>query len=266
MTTPNPIQTHGFTPIPTSSTTLTAPTTRQNIPPPKATPLTETPIPTTPLAQRVLSYAQAHLPTPTLHHSLRVYHYGLAMKQYLSSLDNSACSPGWADFSHETFFLACLLHDIGTTEENMRGTRLSFEFAGGLRAWGVLLGGDDGDGDGEGEGERGAKKGDGVASKEQAESVVEAIIRHQDLGEVGMITALGGVLQLGTIFDNTGKHAQLLHKDTIKEVIQRYPRTGWSACFAGVVKEEIRQKPWAHSTALGEDFTEKVLGNPYGDE
>ena len=69
----------------------------------------------------------------------------------------------------------------------MRETRLSFEFAGGLRAWGVLLGGDDGEGE-------------GVASREQAESVVEAIVRHQDLCEVGWITAIGGVLQLGTIF------------------------------------------------------------------
>lgn len=66
--------------------------------------------------------------------------------------------------------------------------------------------------------------------------------------------------------DNTGKHAHLLHEDTISEVIRQYPRTGWSACFAGVVKEEIRQKPWAHSTVLGEEFAERVLGNPYGDE
>ena len=187
MTTPNPIQTHGFTAIPASSTTFTAPATQKGIPP-KA--IIETPIPRTPLAQRILTYAQTHLPTPTLHHSLRVYHYGLAMKQYLSAQDNNNNSesyPGWAEFSDETFFLACMLHDIGTTEENMRETRLSFEFAGGLRAWGVLLGGDDGEGE-------------GVASREQAESVVEAIVRHQDLCEVGWITAIGGVLQLGTIF------------------------------------------------------------------
>ena len=38
------------------------------------------------------------------------------------------------------------------------------------------------------------------APKEQAESVAEAIIRHQDLGETGKITALGQLLQLATIF------------------------------------------------------------------
>ncbi|PKY03254.1 cyanamide hydratase [Aspergillus campestris IBT 28561] len=251
---PNPIQTHGFTAIPASSTKFTDPVTQKGVTP-HPLHLTSTPIPTTPLAQRILSYAQSHLPTQTLQHSLRVYHYGLAMKQYLSSQGvGDESSPGWAGFSDETFFLACMLHDIGTTEENMRGTRLSFEFAGGVRALGVLLG------DG---GDAGVE---GVASKEQAESVVEAIVRHQDLCEVGWITALGGVLQLGTIFDNTGKHAHLLHEDTIQEVIRQYPRTGWSACFAGVVKEEIRQKPWAHSTVLGEEFAERVLGNPYGDE
>lgn len=35
---------------------------------------------------------------------------------------------------------------------------------------------------------------------EQAESVVEAIIRHQDLGETGKITTIGLLLQLATIF------------------------------------------------------------------
>lgn len=39
-----------------------------------------------------------------------------------------------------------------------------------------------------------------VAPVEQAESVAEAIIRHQDLCEVGKITAVGQLVQLATIF------------------------------------------------------------------
>jgi hypothetical protein len=39
-----------------------------------------------------------------------------------------------------------------------------------------------------------------VAPKDQAESVAEAVMRHQDLCEKGKITALGQLLQLATIF------------------------------------------------------------------
>ena len=38
------------------------------------------------------------------------------------------------------------------------------------------------------------------APKAQAESVAEAIIRHQDLGQTGKITTLGQLVQLATVF------------------------------------------------------------------
>jgi cyanamide hydratase len=62
--------------------------------------------------------------------------------------------------------------------------------------------------------------------------------------------------------DNTGAHSHLLHDDTIQDVIKHYPRTGWSSCFASVVRDEITLKPWAHTTVIG-GFGEKILANPY---
>ena len=59
---------------------------------------------------------------------------------------------------------------------------MSFEFYGGLLALELLQ-----------------KEGYG-APKAQAESVAEAIIRHQDLGESGKITGLGLLVQLATVF------------------------------------------------------------------
>lgn len=38
------------------------------------------------------------------------------------------------------------------------------------------------------------------ASRSQAESVCEAIIPHADLGDTGMITNLGQLIQLSTLF------------------------------------------------------------------
>jgi cyanamide hydratase len=88
--------------------------------------------------------------------------------------------PGWT-VSEETYALTCLLHDIGTTPENLRKTLLSFEFYGGMLALRLI-------------------SEELRAPLEQGEAVAEAIIRHQDLGETGKITTLGQLIQLATIF------------------------------------------------------------------
>ncbi|KLJ08031.1 hypothetical protein EMPG_16512 [Blastomyces silverae] len=153
-----------------------------------------------------------------------------------------------------------MLHDIGTTEGNLRKTRLSFEFYGGMLAMEVLR--DVKGGGGGGEEEEEEETGLLVAPVEQAESVAEAIIRHQDLCEVGKITAVGQLLQLATIFDNTGSYEDLVHPSTIEYVNAAFPRLKWADCFAATIRQENRLKPWAHTTALGEEeFPAKVLGN-----
>lgn len=60
--------------------------------------------------------------------------------------------------------------------------------------------------------------------------------------------------------DNTGAFADLVHADTIKDVSTHFPRMQWSSCFSSTM-QEIDLKPWAHSTALGDEFKDKVLGN-----
>jgi cyanamide hydratase len=93
--------------------------------------------------------------------------------------------PEWTSITEEstfleTYALACLLHDIGTTDQHLEETLLSFEFYGGFVAEGVLR-------------EKGVVR-------EMRDAVVESVIRHQDLGEVGTQTRVGGLLQLATIF------------------------------------------------------------------
>lgn len=80
----------------------------------------------------------------------------------------------------ETYYLTCLLHDLGTTAENLHGTHMSFEYYGAFKALNFLR--------------------DSGASIDQAEAVSEAIIRHADLGETGTLTSLGMLIQLSTVF------------------------------------------------------------------
>ncbi|KAK1148871.1 hypothetical protein N8T08_008756 [Aspergillus melleus] len=237
----DPLQEYGLTPVPSSAEKLIEQAVRHRGSPPAAL-VSATPMPDTSLARRIQTYARMHLPQPTFHHSMRVYHLGLAVKSHFF--------PEW-QFSDETYFLACMLHDIGTSAENLGATHLSFEFYGGFLALDVLQRSDDG------------SETSAVSPKAQAESVAEAIIRHQDLCQVGSITAVGQLVQLATIFDNTGMHSQLVHADTVRDVNRQFPRLRWSGCFADTVRQEMQLKPWAHTTTLGEDdFPAKILSNP----
>ncbi|KAL1885570.1 hypothetical protein Plec18167_001065 [Paecilomyces lecythidis] len=240
----DPVEVYGFTPVVSSAEALLKSSAPYPAPssPPVPISVSDIQIPNTPIAQRIHDYAKSHLPEPVYNHSIRVYLYGIAIKRYRF--------PTWA-FTDETYYLSCLLHDIGTTEENMRRTHLSFEFYGGILALEVLQ-------------SAGAiaVASDVVAPREQAESVTEAIIRHQDLCQQGKITVLGQLLQLATIFDNTGTYSELVHRATIEDVTKNYPRLKWSDCFAAVIHRENSLKPWAHTTTLGEEeFPAKVQGN-----
>ncbi|KAJ5746869.1 uncharacterized protein N7511_008565 [Penicillium nucicola] len=233
------ISTYGLTAVPSSATTLLA-TDPPKIPA-SFIPVSQSPIPTTPLAQRIDAYAKAHLPEPTYNHSRRVYHYGIAIKQYRF--------PEWT-VSDETYFLACLLHDIGTTKKNITATKMSFEFYGGFITLDVLQNLEAST----------TSASAAVAPRDQAESVAEAVIRHQDFGEKGNLTALGQLLQLATMFDNIGAWADLVHLSTIADVCKHFPRLKWSNCFASTILEETGLKPWSHTTVLG-DAPSRVLGN-----
>lgn len=160
---------HGFTPATVRDHESLAEI--KNAAPARPTTTAELPVPSTPLAQAVTKYAQEKLQEQTFNHSMRVFYFGQAIrKQYFSQ---------WT-FSDETWLLSCLLHDIGTTDENLHATLMSFEFYGGIVALNEL-----------------ERQG---SSQAQRESVAEAIFRHQDLGKTGTITALGQLLQLATVF------------------------------------------------------------------
>ncbi|KAI1256235.1 hypothetical protein MGN70_002398 [Eutypa lata] len=188
-----------------------------------------------PVVAKVQDYAKKHLILQTYHHSMRVYYWGYAILH-----DQFPEHAGQVSLS--TWALACLLHDIGTTAENLRGTLLSFEWFGGILALNLTR--------------------ESGAPAAQAEAVAEAIIRHQDLGTEGKITLLGQVIQLATIYDNMGGNAGLVDPATLADVNRVWPRAGWSGCFAATIRQENGLKPWAHTTHLGEDaFPEGVENN-----
>lgn len=133
------------------------------VPNPKPpTPQLNTDLPNSKVSQYILEYAQEKLPTKVLNHSLRVYLYSRAIikDQF----------PDW-NLDDEVVFVTSLLHDIGTTDQNMKATKMSFEFYGGLLSRDLVL--------------------NQTKNQDYAEAVSEAIIRHQDLEKAATLLPWG---------------------------------------------------------------------------
>ena len=73
---------------------------------------------------------------------------------------------------------------------------------------------------------------------------------------------MGFLNQIATLVDNTGKYVELVHEKTVEDVVQAWPRLGWSGCFAHAVRREVKLKPWSHTTKI-EGFAEMIEGNEY---
>ncbi|KAH8077082.1 hypothetical protein BXZ70DRAFT_705897 [Cristinia sonorae] len=204
--------------------------------------VTDFPLPNSPLVQAVRDFVKGELTEQTFNHSHRVYIYGTALVK--------THFPNWS-YDDETYLLACLLHDIGTAEKYLATTKMSFEFKGAIVARDLIL----------------SLKG----AEDQADSVCDAIIRHQDIFvKGGNITMIGQILQLATILDNVGIRASLIHPKPIETTCAKYPRKGWSEAFAQTIEKEENLKPWCHTTTfevtnwqrgMSSQFATDVRGN-----
>jgi len=192
-----------------------------------------------PIVAKTLTYARGVLHPATFNHSMRVYFYGMVItKQQFPEIASTLSPMTWA--------LTCLLHDVGTAEENLTATRMSFDIYGGIKALHILK--------------------DFGASQDQAEAVAEAIIRHEDMGVDGTITYIGQLIQLATTYDNTTIHPHvkdfqnMVHDTTRAQIAESHPRLKWSNVFSTIIRKEESIKPWCHSTHLV-DFADEIENN-----
>ncbi|KAL1744302.1 hypothetical protein HDZ31DRAFT_74318 [Schizophyllum fasciatum] len=245
MTSPSdPVTFYGFTPVPRDPGLLFKdhPTAGGASPKQDLFTAADFPAPESPVVDAIEAFVKAELDQNTYNHSRRVFVYGSALAR--------THFPTWS-LDPATYYLACLLHDLGTAPHILRTTRLSFEFAGAILARERLLA--------------------HGAPAEQADSVAEAVIRHQDIFVAGgNITTLGQVLQLATILDNVGLRATLLHPQLIESTTTAFPRNGWSEHFARTIETELSLKPWCHTSTfeapgwkegIQSNFARDVRGN-----
>ncbi|KAM6493109.1 hypothetical protein JOM56_011243 [Amanita muscaria] len=240
----DPVTFYGFTPVVRDPDVLFTdhPTASGDHPKQDAFTASDFPAPDSQLAIEVKKFAREELDEQTFNHSNRVYIYGVALiKTHF---------PTW-EYDHETYYFACLLHDIGTAERFLASTKMSFEFKGAIVARDLIL------------------KLGGV--EDQADSICDAIVRHQDIFvKGGNITMIGQILQLATILDNTGIRANLIHPTLIESTCAAFPRKGWTEKFAHVIETELKLKPWCHTSTfeipgwkegVASNFATAVRGN-----
>jgi cyanamide hydratase len=196
------------------------------------------PLPSSPLAKAVQSFAKAQLSPETYNHSMRVYYIGetVLLTHFREAWPSLVNDP-------TAYFCSCLLHDIGTTDANITATKMSFEYYGGLLARKLVVEENGGD-------------------PEMGDSIAETIIRHQDVGKRGYLSANTQLIQIATLFDNMGEHLQLVANETRDDIYNTFPRGQWSSCFASVIHRECGLKPYCSTTKLGEEaFSSGVLAN-----
>ena len=163
-----------------------------------------------------------------------------------------------------------MLHDIGTADEFIHSTRLSFEFWGGYHALAILQhpshahgsvaqasAGASGVESTGGAGAEIGAGGEGAAPRVQAESIAEAIIRHQDIQPAGYVTLMTRLIHLGTLLDNIGASTELVHPDTIRSATKEWDRKGWAGCFERTVEKEKSRKKWTMVSRI-EGFEGKI--------
>ncbi|KZT09145.1 cyanamide hydratase [Laetiporus sulphureus 93-53] len=227
---------YGFTPVPRDPDVLFKdhPTASGPNPKQELVVASDFPLPDSSVVRAVKDFVKAELDEQTYNHSHRVYIYGTALVK--------THFPSWL-YDSETYYLACLLHDIGTANRFLASTKMSFEFKGAIVARDLIL-------------QQGGPE-------DQADSVCDAIIRHQDIFvKGGNITMIGQILQLATILDNVGLRANLIHPRLIETTTAAFPRKGWSEHFARVIEKELTLKPWCHTSTFEQpNWKEGVQSN-----
>ncbi|KZO98229.1 cyanamide hydratase [Calocera viscosa TUFC12733] len=189
-------------------------------------------LPDTPLVREAKEHLKPLLPENVWNHSHRAFFFAVALAK--------TQFPEW-DFDPESYYLACLFHDIGCTPENLEATKLSFEWWGGMYAHTYLL---------------------PRASSDVADVVAETIFRHTDFVR-GKIHLHGQLIQLGTLLDNHGARSEWINRKTVDGIVEAYPRLEWNDGFADAMEREVELKPYSHTTCFEGAIWRNSRANSY---
>jgi cyanamide hydratase family protein with HD domain len=180
--------------------------------------LTDREPPDTSLTREVLELARASYPGPLLGHCLRTWLW--------AELLADGTNP-----DEELLYVACLLHDIALTDDyRPPESAACFAVHGGEVARTTLtsLG----------------------AQSSYADEVAHAIALHMNVRVPVSQGIEAHLLHAGAHLDVAGTRAADLPREALREVVAKYPRDGFPACFATLMRRESKERPDSRAALL----------------
>jgi hypothetical protein len=147
-------------------------------------------------------------------------------------------------YDREVVYLAAVMHDLGLISQfNGNG---SFEVEGAGVARRFLL-------------EHGLPEG-------RAHLVHEAIALHAAVGKAAKLAPEIALVHFGAGMDVVGFRAEDLSTDTVRHIVEAYPRHGFKKAFSEVLEDEVRRKPSSHMAGhIGLGFSRKIRSAPFAE-
>jgi cyanamide hydratase family protein with HD domain len=200
---------------------------------PVARPAADFRVPDTELANQATRLVRDLSPRFLFNHGVRVFMFAEAIGRH-NKLKHDV----------EVVYLAAVMHDLGLTSP-FNGTR-SFEVEGAGAARRFLMG-------------------HGL-SERRADLVHEAIALHTVVGRAPRSAPEIALVHFGAAMDVVGFRAEDIATDTVRSIVEAYPRLGFKRAFADVLEDEVRRKPSSHMAGpwrLG--FSRRIHAAPFAE-
>lgn len=200
---------------------------------PTALDVSELPIPDSELASQATRLVKSVSPAFLFNHGVRVFLFAEAIGRHHK-----------LHYDREVVYLAAVMHDLGLTP-HVQGPR-SFELEGAAVARRFLLK-------------------HGIAAR-RADLVHEAIALHAAVGKATQGASEIALVHFGAGMDVVGFRAEDIAADTVRQIVQAYPREGFKQAFTTLLADEVGRKPSSHMAghmALG--FARKIRLAPFSE-
>jgi cyanamide hydratase family protein with HD domain len=193
----------------------------------------DVPIPDSELADQATRLVRDLSPTFLFNHGIRVFMFADAIGRHNK-----------LRYDREVVYLAAVMHDLGLISQfNGDG---SFEVEGAAVARRFLL-------------EHGLHE-------DKADLVHEAIALHAAVGKASNMAPEIALVHFGAGMDVVGFRSEDLSTDTVKHIVEAYPRHGFKKAFSDVLEDEVKRKPFSHMAGhLGLGFSRKIQSAPFAE-
>lgn len=96
--------------------------------------------------------------------------------------------------------------------------------------------------------------------------VHEAIALHAAVGKASKMAPEIALVHFGAGMDVVGFRAEDLATDTVRHIVDAYPRHGFKKAFSEALEVEVRRKPSSHMAGhIGLGFLRKIQSAPFAE-